>query len=89
MPKNKIFSISAKKEQGLELLFHGIEENLFKYKIKENIILDACETEKIKWLYQNQLVEASEIFGNSIKLELIWDRDERKRFSKNFAETVL
>lgn len=89
LPKNKIFSISAKKEQGLELLFHGIEEILFKYKIKENIILDACETEKIKWLYQNQLVEASEIFGNSIKLELIWDRDERKRFSKNFAETVL
>ncbi len=87
--KKKIFSISAEKKQGLEQLFQGIEDNLYKNKIQENIILNAYETEKIQWLYENQLVKSSELSDDNIKLELIWDGDEQQRFKENFAEPVL
>ena len=79
----------AKKKQGLEQLFEGIEDILFKHKVQENVILNACETEKIQWLYENQLVKSSELSEDNIKLELIWDDDEQQRFRKNFVETVL
>ena len=85
LPKKKIFSISAEKKQGLEQLFEGIENILFKHKIHENVILNACETEKIQWLYENQLVKSSELSDDNIKLELIWDGDERQRFKENFV----
>ena len=87
--KKKIFTISAEKKQGLEQLFEGIEDNLYKHKIQENIMLNACETEKIQWLYENQLVKSSELRDDNIKLELIWDGDEQQRFKENFAEPVL
>ncbi len=89
LPKNKIFSISAEKQQGLEHFFKGIEQNLFKEIIKDNIILDSHETEKIKWLYQNQIVEASELNDNRLKLQILWDSEQRERFNKNFSEKVL
>ena len=89
LPKKRIFSISAEKKQGLDQLFGGIEDNLYKHKIQENIILNAYETEKIQWLYENQLVKSSELSENKIKLELIWDDDEQQRFRENFVETVL
>ncbi len=89
LPKKKVFSISAEKRQGLEQLFRGIEDNLYKHKIQENIILSAYETEKIQWLYENQLVRASELSENNIKLELIWDGDEQQRFKENFVEKGL
>ena len=89
LPKKKIFSISAEKKQGLEQLFEGIEDILFKHKVQENVILNACETEKIQWLYENQLVKSSELSDDNIKLELIWDGDEQQRFKENFAEPVL
>ena len=89
LPKKRIFSISAEKKQGLDQLFGGIEDNLYKHKIRENIILNAYETEKIQWLYENQLVKSSELSENKIKLELIWDDDEQQRFRENFVETVL
>ena len=62
---------------------------MYKHKIQENIILNAYETEKIKWLYKNQMVKSSELSENKIKLELIWDDDEQQRFRENFVETVL
>ena len=87
--KDKIFSVSAEKKQGLESLFQGIETKLYKQIIKENIILDVSETEKIKWLYQNQLVKSSELRESDMKLELIWDGKERQKFNEIFAGTVL
>ncbi len=89
LPKKKIFSISAEKKQGLEQLFEGIQDSLYKHKIQENIVLNACETEKIQWLYENQLVKSSELSDDNIKLELIWDGDEQQRFKENFVEPVL
>ena len=89
LKKDKIFSISAEKKQGLKSLFQGIETKLYKKVIQENIILDVCETEKIKWLYQNQLVKSSELRDRDIKLELIWDCEERQKFNEIFLETVL
>ncbi len=89
LEKDKIFSISAKKKQGLENLFQGIENKLYKKKIKENVILGINETEKIKWLYQNQLVKSSELKESDIKLELVWDCKERQKFNEIFAVTVL
>ena len=56
--------------------------------IQENMILHPHETEKIKWLYQKQLVKSSELNESRIRLELIWDKDERQRFSENFNERV-
>ena len=58
-------------------------------KVQESIVLDVNETEKLKWLYQKQLVKSSELNENSIILELIWDSDEKKKFSQSFVETVL
>ena len=89
LTKNKVFSISAEKKQGLEKLYKGIEKNLYKHKVQESIVLDVNETEKLKWLYQKQLVKSSELNENSIILELIWDSDEKKKFSQSFVETVL
>mgnify|MGYP005620717791 CR=1 FL=1 len=89
LEKDKIFSISAKKRQGLENLFQGIENKLYKKIIKENVILGVNETEKIKWLYQNQLVKSSELKESDIKLELIWDGEERQKFNETFAVSVL
>ncbi len=89
LPKKKIFSISAEKKQGLENLFEGIEDNLYKHKVQENIMLNACETEKIQWLYENQLVKSSELCEDNIKLQLIWDGDNKRRFKENFVEQVL
>ena len=89
LTKNKIFSISAEKKRGLEMLFQGIEKSLYKHKVLENIILNANETEKLKWLFQKQLVKSSELNENSIILELLWDSDEKKKFSQSFVETVL
>ena len=88
LPKKRIFSISAEKKQGLDLLFGGIEDSLYKHKIQESIILNACETEKIQWLYKNQLVKSSELSEDNIKLELIWDDDEQQRFKENFEGAV-
>ena len=51
--------------------------------------MNAFETEKIQWLYENQLVKSSELSDDNIKLELIWDGDEQRRFKKNFVEPVL
>ena len=89
LKKDKIFYISAEKKQGLESLFQGIESKLYKQIIQENIILDVSETEKIKWLYQNQLVKSSELRDRDIKLELIWDCEERQKFNEIFLGTVL
>ena len=89
LKKDKIFSISAEKKLGLESLFQGIESKLYKQIIPENIILDVSETEKIKWLYQNQLVKSSELRDRDIKLELIWDCEERQKFNEIFLGTVL
>ena len=89
LAKKRTFSISAEKKQGLEQLFEGIEENLYKNKILENIMLNACETEKIQWLYENHLVKSSELSEDNIKLELIWDGDEQRRFKENFVEPAL
>ena len=89
LTKNKVFSISAEKKRGLEKLYKGIEKNLYKHKVQESIVLDVNETEKLKWLYQKQLVKFSELNENSIKLELSWDSDEKKKFSQSFVETVL
>ncbi len=89
LPKKRIFSISAEKKQGLEQLFEGIEDNLYKHKFQENIMLNACETEKIQWLYENQLVKSSELSDDNIKLELVWDGDDQRRFKENFVEPVL
>ena len=58
---------------------------MYKQIIKENIILDVSETEKIKWLYQNQLVKSSELKESDIKLELIWDGEERQKFNEIFC----
>ena len=87
--REKTFPISAEKKQGLESLFQGIETKLYKQIINENIILDVSETEKIKWLYQNQLVKSSELKDRDIKLELIWDCEERQKFNDIFLGTVL
>ena len=89
LTKNKIFSISAEKKRGLEMLFQGIEKSLYKHKVLENIILNANETEKLKWLFQKQLVKSSELSENRIRLELIWDSDEKQQFSESFVDTVL
>ena len=89
LTKNKIFSISAEKKRGLEMLFQGIEKSLYKHKVLENIILNANETEKLKWLFQKQLVKSSELSEDSIRLELIWDSDEKQKFSESFADRVL
>ena len=62
---------------------------MYKQTIKENIILDVSETEKIKWLYQNQLVKSSELRDSDIKLKLIWDYEEKQRFNEIFVGTVL
>ena len=67
----------------------GIEDILFKHKVQENVILNACETKKIQWLYENQLVRSSELCEDNIKLELIWDGDNKRRFKENFVEQVL
>ena len=87
--KGQNFSISAEKKLGLESLFQGIESKLYKQIIPENIILDVSETEKIKWLYQNQLVKSSELRDRDIKLELIWNCEEKQKFNEFFLETVL
>ena len=89
LPKNKVFSLSAEKKEGLDLFFKGIEQNLYKEIIKENIILDARETEKIQWLYKNQIVKSSELKKGSLKLQLIWNSVQRERFNRNFEEKVL
>ena len=89
LPKNKVFSTSAEKKIGLEEFFLGIERNLYEEIIKENIILDTCETEKIKWLYQNQLVVSSELSDSRLKLQLTWDSKQRERFNKSFVEKAL
>ena len=89
LPKSKIFPISAEKKQGLEHFFHGIEKNLFEKIIKENITLDASETEKIRWLYQNQIVKSSHLNESSLKLQLQWDSEQRKIFNQCFVEKVL
>ena len=57
---------------------------MYKQIIKENIILGVNETEKIKWLYQNQLVKSSEFKESDIKLELVWDGEERQKFNEIF-----
>ena len=89
LPKSKIFSISAEKKLGLEDFFLGIEKNLYEEIIRENIVLDTRETEKIKWLYQNQIVESSELNDSCLKLKLNWDSKQRERFNKSFAEKAL
>ena len=89
LAKNKVFSISAENKQGLNPFFRGIEKTLFKKIIKENIILDVYETEKIKWLYQNQLVKSSELNESTLKLQLLWNSDQRDQFNKSFAEKAL
>ena len=89
LPKNKIFSISAKKKLGLENFFIGVEQNLYEETIKENIILDTSETEKIKWLYQNQIVESSELNDSYLNLQLNWDSRQKKKFNKSFVGKVL
>ena len=88
LPKEKIFSISAEKKQGLENLFQGIEKKLYNQIVLEDVILDVHETEKIKWLYQNQLVKFSELRENALKLQLMWDGDKRQKFNQTFVETV-
>ncbi len=88
LPKDKIFSISAEKRLGLESLFKGIEMKLYRQIIKEDLILNVNEIEKIKWLYQNQLVASSEFREGDIKLELNWDTVKRKIFRETFLETV-
>ena len=89
LPKNKVFSISAANKQGLKPFFRGIEQNLYKKIIEENIILDVYETEKIKWLYQNQLVKSSKLNESSLKLQLLWSNDQREQFNKSFVEKAL
>ena len=89
LPNNKVFSISAKKKEGLENFLLGIEQNLYQEIIKENMILDASETEKIKWLYRKQIVESSELNDSFLKLELNWDSKQREQFKKSFAGKVL
>ena len=89
LPKNKVYSLSAEKKQGLEHFFQGIEQNLYKEILKEVIILDAQETEKIQWLYKNQIVTSSELNKDSLKLQLIWNSVQRERFNKYFGERVL
>ena len=79
---------SSKHSQLIEVMKLKIR-NPNDLKIQENIILNAYETEKIQWLYENQLVKSSELSENKIKLELIWDDDEQQRFRENFVETVL
>ncbi len=88
LPKDKIFSISAAKKQGLENLLQGIEKKLYKKIIQEDIILAVNETEKIKWLYINQLVKSSELIESDIKLQLIWDSDKKQKFNETFVEMV-
>ena len=56
--------------------------------IREDVILRVNETEKIKWLYQNQLVKSSELKESDIKLELVWDGEERQKFNEIFEGTV-
>ena len=85
---NILFSISAKKNLGLEDFFLGIDKNLYEEEIRENIILDTRETEKIKWLYQNQIVQSSELNDSRLKLQLTWDIKQRERFNKNFLKKV-
>ena len=89
LPKNKVFSLSAEKKQGLEHFFRGIEQNLYKEIVKENIILDASEYEKIQWLYKNQIVKSSKLNKGSLKLQLIWNSVQRERYNRNFEERVL
>ena len=89
LQKNKVFSVSAKKKEGLEALFEGIEKALFNKRIQEDIILGVNESEKIKWLYQKRLVKASEFRENTMNLAIIWDSDERQKFNETFVETVL
>jgi len=89
LPKNKVYSLSAEKKQGLEHFFQGIEQNLYKEILKEVIILDARETEKIQWLYKNQIVTSSELNKDNLKLQLIWNSVQRERFNKTFGERVL
>ena len=89
LTKEKIFSISAEKKIGLKMLFQGIEKYLYKHKVLEKIILNSNETEKLKWLFEKQLVQSSELSENSIRLELIWDSDEKQKFSESFADMVL
>ena len=89
LPKKKVFSLSAEKKEGLDHFFKGIEQNLYKEIINENIILDARETVKIQWLYKNQIVKSSELKKGSLKLQLIWNSVQRERFNKNFVERVL
>ena len=62
---------------------------MYKRIIQESLILDVSETEKIKWLYQNQLVKSSELKESDIKLELIWDGEERQKFNETFSVSVL
>ena len=50
------------------------------------IIFNVYETEKIKWLYQNQLVKSSELNESSLKLQLLWSKDQREQFNKSFAD---
>ena len=75
--------VSANYNDGLPV---GVQ--IISTRFREDIILNACETEKIQWLYENQLVKSSELSDDNIKLELIWDGDEQQRFKENFVEPV-
>ena len=89
LPKKKVFSLSAEKKEGLDHFFKGIEQNLYKEIISENIILDARETVKIQWLYKNQIVKSSELKKGSLKLQLTWNSVQKEMFNRNFEEKVL
>ena len=89
LPKKKVFSLSAEKKEGLDHFFKGIEQNLYKEIINENIILDARETVKIQWLYKNQIVKSSELKKDSLKLQLTWNSVQKEMFNRNFGEKVL
>jgi GTP-binding protein HflX len=89
LPKKKVFSLSAEKKEGLDHFFKGIEQNIYKEIINENIILDARETVKIQWLYKNQIVKSSELKKDSLKLQLTWNSVQKEMFNRNFGEKVL
>ena len=89
LPKQRIFSVSAKNGLGIKQLFRGIEELLYNKEVKEKIILDSSETDKIEWLYRNQIVQGSELKESNIELKLKWSNDQKEIFSKNFSGEVL
>jgi GTP-binding protein HflX len=89
LPKQRIFSVSAKNGLGIKQLFRGIEELLYNKEVSEKIILDSSETDKIEWLYRNQIVQDSELKESNIELVLKWSNDQKEIFSKNFLGEVL